>query len=351
VTTTVVARLRTRARRLFTRTAGGTPVLLYHRVAAPSVDPWRLSVSPEHFAEHLAVLRREARPIGLRALSAALRAGQSLPRDGVVVTFDDGYADNLHAARPLLARHDVPATVFVTSGALGTSGFWWDRLARTLLTPGILPSTLSLSVAGRRYEVVLGTDAVWDAGAAAGHPGWEPWGDEHPTARHRAYRTFYDALFPLDVTARERALAALPAPPTSDGVDDRPLSRDELRTLADGGLIEIGCHTRTHPVLATLAHEAQRDEIHGARSELQAIVETPVTSFAYPFGRRRDYDADSVALVREAGFACACSNFDGPVRAGTDAFQLPRFQVRDWDGDGFAAALRAWRAGGAAAEA
>jgi peptidoglycan/xylan/chitin deacetylase (PgdA/CDA1 family) len=347
VTASVAARLRAGARRLVRRAPGGTLVLLYHRVATPSVDPWRLCVSPEHFAEHLAVLRRLARPIALRELAGSLRSGGSLPRDGVVVTLDDGYADNLHAARPLLARHDVPATVFVTSGALGTSGFWWDRLARVLLGPGVLPPTLALPVAGGQHEANLGDDAVWDTTAAARYPGWEPWGDEHPTARHRAYRTFYDTLFPLDAAARERALAALP-PPTSGEPEDRPLSQDELRALAGDGLVEIGCHTRTHPVLAALPREAQRDEIRAARSDLEAIVGTPVTSFAYPFGRRSDYDADSIALVREAGFACACSNFDGAVGAGTDAFQLPRFQVRDWDGDAFAAALRSWRAGDAA---
>jgi peptidoglycan/xylan/chitin deacetylase (PgdA/CDA1 family) len=347
VTAGVVARLWARARRLVRPTSsGGTLVLLYHRVATPAVDPWRLGVSPAHFAEHLAVLRRLARPIALRELAAALRAGRPLPPDGVVVTLDDGYADNLHAARPLLDRHDVPATVFVTSGALGTPGFWWDRLARVLLGPGLLPPTLALSVAGRRHEAILGDDAAWDAGAAVRHPGWEPWGDAHPTARHRAYRTFYDALFPLDAAAREQALATLPR--TGGDAEDRPLSRDEVRTLAADGLVEIGCHTRTHPVLATLSREAQRDEIRTGRSDLEAIVGAPVTSFAYPFGRRSDYDADSTALVREAGFACACSNFDGPVGAGTDPFQLPRFQVRDWDGDGLAAALRAWRAGDAA---
>ena len=348
MTAGVVERLRTRARRLLGRASPGTLVLLYHRVATPPVDPWRLSVSPAHFAEHLATIRGLGRPIALRELTAALRDGQTL-RDAIVVTFDDGYADNLHAARPLLERHDVPATVFVTSGALDSTGFWWDRLARTLLSPGRLPSTLQLRIAGQTHEAALGSDAVWDADAAAGHPEWEPWGERHPTARQHAYRTFYDALFPLDAAARERALAALPPPPgASDGHQDRPLSVPELRTLAGDGLVEIGCHTRTHPVLARLPRAAQGDEIRCARTDLETIVGTPVTSFAYPFGRRQDYDADTVALVRDAGFACACSNFDGPVGPGTDPFQLPRFQVRDWDGDGLAVALRAWRAGEAA---
>ena len=337
-----VDRLTNGARRLVGRPSTDTLVLLYHRIASPSVDPWRLSVSPAHFAEHLAVIKRVGRAMPLRELAMALRSGKRL-RDAVVVTFDDGYADNLRAARSLLDRHDVPATVFVTSGALGTAGFWWDRLARTLLTPGTLPKKLRLQAGGATHRVTLGDDAVWDDAAAARHPEWEPWGDEHPTARHKAYRTFYDALFALEAEERERALAALPKP--ADGKDARPLSVAELHALGDDGFVEIGCHTRTHPVLARLEPTTQRQEIRHARRDLEAIIGTPVTSFAYPFGRRSDYDAGTVALVRDAGFSCACANFDGLVDARTDRFQLPRFQVRDWDGDGFAAALRAWRVG------
>jgi len=337
----LVEKLRSHARRIVGSPAG-TLVLLYHRVATPAVDPWRLSVSPAHFAEHMAVLKRQAKPLQLRALRTALRTGKT-PRDGVVVTFDDGYADNLLAARPILERNDVPATVFVTSGALGTPGFWWDRLARVLLRPGKLPKRLSLPVPGRTLDVKLGRDAQWDDAAAAAHPGWQPWGDEHPTARHKAYRIFYDALFPLGPEERETALAALPRGPESHA--ERALSIAELRTLAESDLVEIGCHTRTHPVLSRLTTEAQRDEIRLARRDLGAIIGSPLTSFAYPFGRREDYDEGTVAMVREAGFSCACSNFAGSVAAGTDPFQLPRFQVRDWDGEGFAAALRAWRNG------
>jgi peptidoglycan/xylan/chitin deacetylase (PgdA/CDA1 family) len=288
------------------------------------------------------VIKRSGRAMPLREVATALRSGKRL-RDAIVVTFDDGYADNLRAARPLLDRHDVPATVFVTSGAVGSGGFWWDRLARTLLTPGTLPKKLRLLVGGETRRLALGDDAVWDAAAAASHRDWDPLGDQHPTARHRAYRTFFDALVSLAADERERALAALPAP--ADGKDDRPLSVAELHALADDGFVEIGCHTRTHPVLAGLAPQMQRQEIRHARRDLEAIIGTPVTSFSYPFGRRADYDAGTVALIRDAGFSCACSTFDGLVGARTDPFQLPRFQVRDWNGEGFAAALRAWRSG------
>ena len=90
-------------------------ILMYHRVADGIADPWSLCVTPENFAQQLEVLRTVAAPTRLGQLVGALGGGPTSPRS-VVVTFDDGYADNLYQAKPLLLRHDVPATVFVTSG-------------------------------------------------------------------------------------------------------------------------------------------------------------------------------------------------------------------------------------------
>src|SRR5262245_19306871 len=112
---------------------GSALILLYHRIAEPAADPFDLCVTPQHFAEHLEQLRRHHRIISLTELSQRLASGATL-RHTVVLTFDDGYADNLHHAKPLLERYDAPATVFVTSGYVGQDReFWWDELERLLL--------------------------------------------------------------------------------------------------------------------------------------------------------------------------------------------------------------------------
>jgi len=127
-----------------------------HRVAEPGVDPWSLCVTPQHFAEHLEVLQRETAPISLQKMVQAYKEG-NIPARAVAVTFDDGYADNLHSAKPLLEQYNVPATVFVPSGYVGHGReFWWDELERILLQPGPLPERLTLNINGKTYQWELG---------------------------------------------------------------------------------------------------------------------------------------------------------------------------------------------------
>ena len=141
----VVRRLRTLAGRLAGRRGSPGVVLMYHRVASDLVDPWRLCVSPTNFGAQLEVLADRYRVVTLRELVAA--RGSTGERPSVAITFDDGYADNLHAAAPLLVRQGLPATFFLTSGTLGSEReFWWDELDQLLLQPGALPAHLDLAL-------------------------------------------------------------------------------------------------------------------------------------------------------------------------------------------------------------
>ncbi len=97
-------------RRLRDRFALDGLILLYHRVTDVDSDPWSLCVTPDHFAEHLEVLRKYTHPMRLQQLAQGLYRRQRAGRP-VAITFDDGYADNLQNAKPLLERYDIPATV------------------------------------------------------------------------------------------------------------------------------------------------------------------------------------------------------------------------------------------------
>jgi peptidoglycan/xylan/chitin deacetylase (PgdA/CDA1 family) len=344
------AGMSTRALRQIARWLGKRPservvVLVYHRVAKPLSDPWYLAVTPEHFAEHLEALRQHAVPLRLQHLSRALAKGATLPGRSVVVTFDDGYADNLHNAKPLLERYGIPATIFLTSGFIGSEdGFWWDELDRLLLRPGRLPKNLRLNINGKTRRWQLGDAARYPRAEFRRHRRWRAWEDA-PTPRHALYRSLWGQLHRSTDEEQRKVISELRgwAGPVKDRrPGHRLLSLEQATDLANDNLIEIGAHTVNHPSLSSLPLKSQRHEIVESKARLEDLVGSPVTSFAYPYGKRSDYSARTVALLQQSGFTCACSNFPGFVSRSTDAFQIPRIQAEDWDGDEFARQLKEW---------
>ncbi len=338
-----------RLQRLFRRTgrlfAPQTVILLYHRVASSSLDPQLLCVTPEHFGEHLAVLKKYGHPMALRSLVPALKNGQR-PRRAFIVTLDDGYADNLHHAKPALERYDVPATVFVTSGYVGSEKeFWYDDLERLLLQPGTLPETLRLKIDGNLHQWRLPNAVHYDENSYRSYACWNVCHKDNPTPRHELYRSLFQTLLPLPDKQRRKLVDDLfraAGVEPSGRPTHRVLSPQEVIQLADGGLVEVGSHTVSHTVLSTLPTAAQAEEIFQSKARLEEILGHRVTSFAYPHGGRSHYTEQTVAAVREAGFQCACVAFADIIGRDPDPWQLPRFLVRDWDGPEFARRLSQW---------
>lgn len=266
-------------------------ILLYHRIATLQPDRWSIAVTPDHFAEHMDVLRSRTNVARLSDVDDIL-ATPNAGRPTVIVTFDDGYADNLHNALPILAGYDVPATFFIaTEAVLNHEEFWWDELERL--------------VPDESFDVT-----------------WRELRDAEPHAR----------------AARMRSLRELtPLPPRDT---HRVLRSDELRTLAAHPLVDIGGHTASHSRLAALTPAAQKAEVEAGKQALEPMVGKRVTSFAYPFGRSADYTAETMQIVREAAFSNACANQAGLTTRASDRFALPRLYVRDCDGDQFTKLLR-----------
>ena len=316
-------------------------ILMYHRVAEADLDPWSLCVTPQHFAEHLEVLQKHAYPMSLKQLTQAHRNG-TVPHQAVVVTFDDGYADNLYNAKPLRECYNLPATVFVATGQVGQNReFWWDELERVFLQPGRLPQRLCLGSNGSTYQWELGAAADYCEDDYQGDRDRKAW-EGQPGSRLSLYYSIWQRLQPLPEDQRQKALdeiltwatAELVARPTH-----RSLVPEEVFTLGQGGLVEIGAHTVTHPFLSAHSVAFQRDEIQSSKAYLEEFLDCPVTSFAYPFG---DYTAETVLLIREAGFACACSTVEATVWQNSDCFQFPRFRIENWNGEEFAKRLLRW---------
>jgi peptidoglycan/xylan/chitin deacetylase (PgdA/CDA1 family) len=286
-------RLSRTLRRLRSRVRPGVAILGYHRVCNGMPDPLGLSVSPANFEAHLSAIARLGQPMRLAEAAASIADGR-VPRRAVVLTFDDGYADNLHTVLPLLERRGIPATMFVTSGNRGGE-FWWDRLARA-----------------QRGHDGLGTDL----GALAAE--LETLAESEQEARLREV---------------ERGAKSIPGP------SYRTLTAPELQALAASPLVEIGAHSVSHRPLPTLSAAQQRDEIQLSREQLEALIGRPVTCFAYPHGA---LSAETIAIVKAAVYTTACCSKFDVAAAGAPLLALPRLWVGNHDGPRFERWLRGW---------
>jgi peptidoglycan/xylan/chitin deacetylase (PgdA/CDA1 family) len=319
-------------------------ILLYHRVASPPIDPLLLCVSPRHFEEHLAVLRKKYVPLGLTDLAAALTAGR-IPNRAVAITFDDGYADNWHTAAPILRRFGQRATVFVAGDCLAGRPFFYDELERILLRSPRLPRQLRFTIEGVAREWDLGEWARLPKSPGENYWKWNMENPTDPTPRHRCYRELFDLLRGAAPAARPRAIVALrKAAGTGAGKSAAHLwmTKVELRLAARDGVLEFGAHTRSHPALNKLPINDQWEEIVSGKGMVEAVTGTPARAFAYPYGSPWDVTSETVRLVREAGFSLACANTPGPLDSESDLFWLPRCLVRDWDGETFSRQLNAF---------
>lgn len=338
-----------RWRRVWSRTRGRWKphgiVLLYHRIADEPLDPQRLCVSPRHFAEHLAVLKEAFDLVHVEEMAERIKHDKTLERTAAV-TFDDGYVDNLDVAKPLLAAQGIPATVFVSSGFVGTERkFYWDELAWLLLPSLVLPRSIRFTINGRTETWSLGDDAESDAERVRESLSWHVQAKGAPTRRQRFYQMLCRQMKGMGGTDREKLLAELRTQvgPGSTGYEcPGVMSAENLRTLVKGGCVRVGAHTVNHVTLSASECAEQEDEIGGSQSQLEEIINTPVTSLSYPYGGPCDYDVHSVRLAKESGFRCACSNFEGVVWRGADSYQMPRFVVRNWPADKFQDFLRRW---------
>ncbi len=319
------ARLRRLIRAARLPFVGKGGILLYHRVATLANDPWGLAVTEAHFDGHLELLRRRTMCLSLPELLARRAAG-TLPRNATAVTFDDGYADNLLAALPLLERHDIPATVFILSGFVGGGEeTWWDRLEQAIYGAPDLPGELAIEAAGRSVS--------WT----------RPAGVLASDTRDDLHLQLYDCLAHADTPAREKAFDALWQQLGRQPVlrpSHRPLDETELRRLADHPLITIGAHTRTHPHLARIDAARQLDELSGSKADLEALLGRAVSMVAYPHGSN---DAVTVSAARAAGFQAGFTTVPRVVPHRFDPFRVPRINIEDQDADRFAAELHWYR--------
>jgi peptidoglycan/xylan/chitin deacetylase (PgdA/CDA1 family) len=274
---------------------GRTPVLIlaYHRIASveePQTYPLDLgliSATRDEFDMQMRALRALANPVSLDTIADAVTHGGTLPQRAVAVTFDDGFRDTFEVAFPILQKHAVPATVFVSTDHVESNEpYWFEITAHLMLRvpprsivcdecPQGLPAGDDL--AARRASIgtlhgVLKTCA---------------------NARRRALVEEWRARFAHFIDAQADDLA-------------RPISKPQILEMSRNG-IAFGSHTVSHPNLALASTEVIERELRESKTYLERLLGRSVRALAYPFGTPDTYDARVLATARACGYELAAS--------------------------------------------
>ena len=288
-------------------------VLIYHRVCELETDPQLLCVSPSNFESQLTFLKKTHAVISLQDAINHIENKKAFPKKCVVITFDDGYVDNFNFALPILEKHATPATIFVTSGLVGTQlEYWWDELERIFL---LLPphKTLELKIADSHYSWEIKNDD--DAR--------KTYTELHPKLKHlceNERNAIIDELFLWAGKSRSEIRET-----------HRSLNHSEVLALSKSSVIEIGSHTVTHPCLRFESDKKQLLQIVDSKQQLTTLLCKEIQSFSYPFGGRKDFSDVTKKMVIDAGYNCGIANYPDLTTRTTDRFAIPRFLVRNWD--------------------
>lgn len=283
------------------------PIFTYHSVGH-SGDPFFPSMPIELFEQQVRYLSSHFRFLSFGNFLEKLRLGEPMTSQTAILTFDDGYKDNFHMAFPVLKKYQASATIFLTTGSIGTGeALWFDRLAS--MVKNTSQKTMDWNIDGMVRTVGLEST-------------------EEKLRALDSIKSDLKSVSNLERLSRLRDLENSLGSPDHENLKERMLDWDDVRALDNEG-IEFGGHSTTHPILSSLSPGEAMSEIRGSVEEIEGRIQKKVRSFAYPNGTSRDFNPAVVAILKSCGIFGACTTIEGLTTLETYPYAVPRIYTTD----------------------
>jgi peptidoglycan/xylan/chitin deacetylase (PgdA/CDA1 family) len=286
-------------------------VLCYHRVVSDRHCADRSGygnvIGVTEFSEHMRVLSHFYNPISTLELRDWFCGTRRLPRNPVLVTFDDGYRNNLTYAAPVLTRFGIPALINICAGYIGRSQILW--IDEIYLRVFHWPKSL-IPMPDSPIERPVG-DCVHQRAVLAEH-----------IRQYCKTMSFDDAL---EYLVRLRGYD-LPEPDEEDQERFAFLCWDEVRKLVSQGF-QIGSHTVGHPLLSRLRPDQLPNELRQSKTEIEQKLSTECFCIAYPEGSPASISNEVRRCTREAGYILGFTTTARFCSATDDPFTLGRTSI------------------------
>jgi peptidoglycan/xylan/chitin deacetylase (PgdA/CDA1 family) len=276
-----------------------TYILNYHRI------------SQDRFASHIRFLKRHYHIASLHDLITRSQSGKSFPHPTVIITFDDGNLCCYTDVFPVIRHHQIPVSIFLTTGYIDTDELlWFDSVEYALIATSQ-------------------SDITFDETTYTLH---------NKMQRAYAARMIIETLKPYEESEKqkkiEEILSTLKAP-----IDPpvhafyKCMTWDQISEMSATG-VDFGGHTITHPILTQISPEQADQEIGQSKRTIEEHLNKPIVHFAYPNGAEGDFNDTTGELLKKHTFRCGLSTVHDRWHPDNSLYTLPRFIVTDQLGSG-----------------
>jgi len=288
-------------------------ILAYHRIydmgdeASFPFDPELISATPEQFKTQIEYVKRYFNVVSFNDVINHIDGKNPLPKRPIIITFDDGHYDNFSNAFPILKSLDVPATIFLSTGYIGTSDiFWFDWVAYIIYRT-------------KKISFSLGDNLVFNI-------------EDSIESRREISEQVLEYLKSVPNASRLQIIDDMTKELEVTLIDsDIPLSSclswEQVIEMNSNG-IEFGSHTISHPILSRLESSELKDEIYNSKDDIEKHLNININTIAYPVGGNTEYNKNVIDVCKSAGYRLGVSYVSGIEDMSlTNLFEIKRLHV------------------------
>tara|TARA_Y100000741_G_C18201205_1_gene537655 strand:- start:155 stop:1159 length:1005 start_codon:yes stop_codon:yes gene_type:complete len=282
---------------------GKGAILVYHRVVKDEEMEEELelglTVSRSNFEKHIKEIKSKYKICSMDEFVKNLK--KKTNEFMVAITFDDGYKDNLYQALPILTKHEVPASIYVTTRFLNQEvDIWWYELGEVIQNK----KEINFEYQGKKFNFLL----------------------DNKKQKFLAYQNLMKLFKSLKIDAQNELIEKITNTKKRKNYSDICLNSEEILMLEKNPLITINSHGHNHQNLKILNDEEVKYEITKSLEVLENLINRKVKHFAYPFGGKDQVSAREYNIIEDMNFDSAVIGSVYPIK-NCNFFSLPRIYV------------------------
>jgi peptidoglycan/xylan/chitin deacetylase (PgdA/CDA1 family) len=271
-----------------------------------------IGVSATIFRKHLRYLLNNYKIISLKKLIKCLKKDK-IPPHSIIITFDDGFADNFTFAYPLLKKYNISATIFLTTDCIENQKPIWIQELNYLfnkLDETKVIEEISNLVGREKFRQIL---------------------EKSGNFNNNKKRIIDLFAYSIGKKSRDRIIEGLYftfrlKKKKIFAKNQVFLNWKQIREMQQNGM-SFGNHGASHTPFSVMAIEEQKEEIENSKEIIANKLKQNFLPFAYPFGTDKDFTEDTKALVKKAGHNCILTTMHTNIYSGTSPFELGRIDM------------------------